>query len=98
MRESAAERWSRRVVLGLLTLFVLTPLYAMASSAAKPLKDVQGAFTWVPSHPTAQASIDMRTTVPPGRYWANSLVAKGTAAEVTVAVAIFAPLAKNVNR
>src|SRR6266540_1599083 len=77
MRESAAERWARRVVLTLLALFVLTPLYAMVSSAMKPLNDVQGAFTWLPSHPTAQAFIDMSTT----------------ASVFSVAVAIFAAFA-----
>jgi len=93
MRESAAERWARRVVLTLLALFVLTPLYAMVSSAMKPLNDVQGAFTWLPSHPTAQAFIDMWTTVPLGRYLANSLVVSSTASVFSVAVAIFAAFA-----
>jgi multiple sugar transport system permease protein len=93
MRESAAERWGRRVVLTLLALFVLTPLYAMVSSAAKPLKDVQGAFTWLPSQPTAQAFIDMWTTVPLGRYLMNSLVVSSIAALFSVAVAIFAAFA-----
>src|SRR6266545_734417 len=88
MRESAAERWARRVVLTLLALFVLTPLYAMVSSAMKPLNDVQGAFTWLPSHPTAQAFIDMWTTVPLGRYLANSLVVSSTASVFSVAVSI----------
>src|SRR6266498_3578715 len=93
MRESAAERWGRRVVLTLLALFVLIPLYAMVSSAAKPLKDVQGAFTWLPSQPTAQAFIDMWTTVPLGRYLMNSLVVSSIAAVFSVAVAIFAAFA-----
>src|SRR5205807_7947710 len=68
-------------------------LYAMASSAAKPLKDVQGAFTWLPSHPTAQAFIDMWSTVPLGRYLVNSLVVSSVAAVFSVAVAIFAAFA-----
>src|SRR3982750_1920635 len=93
MRESTAERWSRRVVLTLLSIFVLVPLYAMASSAAKPLKDVTGAFTWLPSHPTAQAFVDMWTTVPLGRYLANSLIVSSVAALLSVAVAIFAAFA-----
>src|SRR2546430_14409297 len=89
MRETTAERWGRRVVLTLLALFVLIPLYAMASSAAKPLKDVQGAFTWLPSHPTAQAFIDMWSTVPLGRYLVNSLVVSSVAAVFSVGVAVF---------
>ena len=67
MRESTVERWCRRVVLTLLAVFVVVPLYAMVSSAAKPLKDVQGVFTWVPIHPTAQAFIEMWTLRRPRR-------------------------------
>jgi len=93
MRESTAERWSRRIVLGLLALFTLVPLYAMASSAAKPLRDVQGAFTWFPSRPTLQAFSDMWHTVPLGHFLVNSLVVSSVAAVVSVAVAIFAAFA-----
>ena len=93
MRESAAERWARRVILTVLALIVVTPLYAMLSSAIKPLKDVQGAFTWFPTHPTAQAFIDMWSTVPLSRYLTNSLVVSSVAAVLSVAVAIFAAFA-----
>jgi multiple sugar transport system permease protein len=93
MRESVAERWARRIVLTLLALFVLIPLYAMLSSAAKPLKDVQGAFTWLPSRPTLQAFRDMWSTVPLRRYLVNSLVVSGTASVFSVSVAIFAAFA-----
>jgi multiple sugar transport system permease protein len=93
MRESVGERWSRRVVLTLLALFVLTPLYAMLSSAMKPLKDVQGVFTWIPSRPTAQAFVDMWTTVPLSRYLVNSLVVSTAASMLSVAVAIFVAFA-----
>jgi multiple sugar transport system permease protein len=93
MRESAAERWARRVVLTLLALFVLVPLYAMVSSAAKPLQDVQGVFTWIPSRPTAQAFVDMWSTVPLGRYLVNSLLVSSVAALCSVAIAILAAFA-----
>jgi multiple sugar transport system permease protein len=93
MRETAAERWSRRVVLTLLTLFTVTPLYVMLSSAVKPLRDVQGAFTWVPTRPSAQAFVDMWSTVPLGRYLVNSLLVSSVAALVSVAIAIFAAFA-----
>jgi multiple sugar transport system permease protein len=93
MRETVAERYARRVVLALLTLFVLTPIYAMVSSAAKPLRDVQNTFTWWPSRPTLQAFVDMWRTVPLGRYLVNSLVVSSVAALVSVAVAIFAAFA-----
>jgi multiple sugar transport system permease protein len=93
MRETAAERYARWVVLSLLALFTLVPLYAMASSAAKPLQDVQGRFTWLPSRPTLQAFVDMWRTVPLGRYLTNSLIVASLAAVISVAVAIFAAYA-----
>jgi multiple sugar transport system permease protein len=93
MRETRAERVSRWVVLGFLTLFTITPLYAMLTAAIKPLQDVQGAFTWLPTRPTLQAFRDMWTTVPLSRYLVNSLVVAGVAAIVSVAIAIFAAFA-----
>jgi len=93
MRETAAERWSRRVVLTLLTLFTITPLYVMLSSALKPLRDVQGAFTWFPTRPSFQAFVDMWSTVPLGRYLVNSLLVSSVAALVSVAIAVFAAFA-----
>jgi multiple sugar transport system permease protein len=93
VHESAAERWSRRVVLSLLALFVVTPLYAMLSSALKPLKDVQGVFTWIPSTLSGQAFIDMWSTVPLSRYLINSLVVSTVASLLSVAVAIFVAFA-----
>src|SRR5687767_4578750 len=93
MRETAAERWARRIVLTLRTIFTVTPLYVMVSSAAKPLRDVQGAFTWLPSRPSAQAFVDMWSTVPLGRSLVNSLVVSGVAALISVAIAIFAAFA-----
>jgi len=93
MRESTVERWCRRVVLTLLTVFVVVPLYAMVSSAAKPLKDVQGTFTWIPGHPTGKAFVDMWTTVPLARYLVNSLVVSGVASVFSVSVAVFVAFA-----
>ncbi|OZV78218.1 ABC transporter permease [Micromonospora echinospora] len=93
MRETTAERCSRRVVLTLLAVFVLAPLYVMVSSSLKPLQDVQSAFTWWPRRPTAQAFVDMWSTVPLGRYLVNSLVVSSVAAVFSVTVAIFAAFA-----
>ena len=93
MRETTAERYGRRIVLGLLTLFVVVPLFAMVSSALKPLHDVQGVFTWLPTHPTVEAFVAMWTTVPLGRYLMNSLVVSSLAALISVGVAIFAAFA-----
>ena len=93
MRETVAERYARIVVLALLTLFTVTPINAMVSSAAKPLADVQDTFTWLPSQPTLQAFGDMWRTVPLGRYLLNSLVVSTVASVVSVTVAIFAAFA-----
>jgi multiple sugar transport system permease protein len=93
MRETAGERVARWVVLGLLTIFTVTPLYAMLTSAVKPLRDVQNDFTWLPSRPTLQAFVDMWRTVPLGRYLVNSLVVSSIAAAFSVLVAIFAAFA-----
>ena len=46
MRDTAAFKALRLVVVVLLSLFVLLPLYVMVSSSLKPLQDVQGDFTW----------------------------------------------------
>ncbi|MDW5326227.1 carbohydrate ABC transporter permease [Plantactinospora sp. KLBMP9567] len=93
MRESTGERWARRIVLSLLTLFVVAPLYVMLSSGLKPLRDVQGPFTWLPSRVTFQPFVDMWQTVPLGRYLVNSLLVASSAAVVSVAIAIFAAFA-----
>jgi multiple sugar transport system permease protein len=88
MHDSTALRWTRRVVLTLLTIFTVLPLYVMVVSSVKPLKDVQGAFTWVPSHVTVQPFIDMWRTVPLGRYFVNSLVVSLSATVCSVLIAI----------
>jgi multiple sugar transport system permease protein len=93
MRESTAERWSRRVVLTLLSAFVLIPLYVLVSSSLKPLRDVQSAFTWIPSRLSVSAFVDMWSTVPLGRYLTNSLIVSTSAAVASVAVAILAAFA-----
>jgi multiple sugar transport system permease protein len=93
MHETAGERCARYIVLSLLTLFTITPLYVMITSAIKPLRDVQASFTWLPSRPTLRAFADMWHTVPLGRYLVNSLVVAGTAAVFSVTVAIFAAFA-----
>jgi multiple sugar transport system permease protein len=93
MREGRGERIARWVVLSFLSLFVLTPLYVMVSSALKPLQDVQDYFTWVPSAPTFQAFIDMWTTVPLGTYLRNSVIVSSVAAVFSVSIAVFAAFA-----
>jgi multiple sugar transport system permease protein len=88
MHDSTALRWTRRVILTLLTIFTVLPLYVMVVSSVKPLADVQGAFTWLPSHVTVQPFVDMWRTVPLGRYFLNSLVVSLSATVCSVLIAI----------
>jgi multiple sugar transport system permease protein len=86
-------RWLRSVrwiVLGLLTVFTLTPLYVMVSSALKPLREVQGDFRWVPSTLTLRPFVDIWKTIPLGRYFLNSLIVSTSATVVSVTLAVFA--------
>jgi multiple sugar transport system permease protein len=88
MHDSRRLRWARVVILGLLVVFTVLPLYVMVVSSIKPLKDVQGVFTWVPTHVTVQPFVDMWRTVPLGRYFANSLIVSLAATLCSVAIAI----------
>ena len=90
MRESVAFRITRIVVLAIITLFVAAPLDVLVTSAFKPLKDVQGSFTWWPSHLTVQPFIDIWSTVPLARYFANSVIVSLSATVLSVVVAILA--------
>jgi len=86
-------RWVRRVGLTLLTLFTLVPLYVMVSSALKPLGDVQGAFRWIQSQVTFRPFIEIWSTVPLARYFANSAIVCVSATVAAVLVATFAAYA-----
>lgn len=88
MHDSPAVRWARPIILGLLAIFTVLPLYVMVVSSVKPLKDVQGDFTWIPRHVTLRPFIDMWDTVPLGRYFVNSLVVSLAATLLSVAIAI----------
>ena len=85
--------WSRRVFLTLLTGFVLVPVYVMVSSSLKPLADVTGKFRWLPSGLTIRPYIDIWSTVPLARYFANSLIVAGAATVCSVVIAVFAAYA-----
>lgn len=90
MPEPRWLRVTRVVVLTGLTLFTVVPIYAMATSALKPLRDVQGPFQWIPSQLTLRPFVDIWQTVPLARYFANSVLVAGAAMACSVAVAIFA--------
>jgi multiple sugar transport system permease protein len=90
MREPRWLRIVRPIILTLLALFVLVPLYAMLTSALKPLVDVQGPFRWIPSRLTTRPFVDIWHTVPLGRYFVNSVIVSGAAMAFSVLIAIFA--------
>lgn len=93
MHETSGVRWTRRVVLTLLTLFALLPVYVMISSSLKPLQDVQAGFTWLPTRITTDPFVDMWRTIPLGRYFVNSLVVGTIASVASVAIALLAAYA-----
>ncbi|MFC3452120.1 carbohydrate ABC transporter permease [Amycolatopsis speibonae] len=93
MSEPRWVPWARRFVLGFLTLFTLVPLYAMVSSSLKPLGDVQGKWEWFPTTLTIQPFFDIWDTIPLAEYFVNSLVISGSAAILSVVIAIFAAYA-----
>ncbi|WP_181774205.1 carbohydrate ABC transporter permease [Amycolatopsis pittospori] len=93
MSEPRWVPWARRFVLGFLALFTLVPLYAMVSSSLKPLGDVQGKWEWFPTTLTIQPFFDIWDTIPLAEYFMNSLVISGSAAILSVLIAIFAAYA-----
>jgi multiple sugar transport system permease protein len=90
MREPTWFRWTRRVGLSVLGVFTLLPIYVMVTSALKPLADVQGEFTWFPTHLTLQPFFDMWHTIPLARYFLNSVVVSSIASLSSVAIALLA--------
>jgi multiple sugar transport system permease protein len=93
VRETAAAKAFRVVVLAVLTVFTIVPLYVMITSSMKSLGDVQGAFNWWPTRLTFQPFVDMWTTVPLASYFGNSLIVAGSATVVSLIIAIFAAFA-----
>jgi multiple sugar transport system permease protein len=90
MREPTWFRWTRRVGLSVLGAFTLLPIYVMVTSALKPLADVQGGFTWFPTHLTLQPFLDMWHTIPLARYFLNSVVVSSISSLSSVAIALLA--------
>lgn len=93
MREPTWYQWTRRIVLGLLLAFTLLPVYVMVSSSLKPLADVQGAFSWIPSHVTLSPFREMWHTIPLARYFVNSLIVSTVASVTSVLIALIAAYA-----
>lgn len=93
MPEPTWFRVLRVVGLLLLTLFVVVPLYVMATSALKPLGDVTDTFEWVPSNLTVEPFVDMWSTIELADYFLNSVIVSVGAASVSVLLAILAAYA-----
>ncbi|MEU1090682.1 carbohydrate ABC transporter permease [Streptomyces sp. NPDC005576] len=93
MAAPASFVWTRRIVLTLLTGFVLLPVYVMVSSSLKPLQDVSGKFHWLPSSITIRPYIDIWSTVPLAKYFGNSLIVAGAATVASVIIAVFSAYA-----
>ena len=93
MHEAKSFKVFRWVVVAVLGAFTVIPLYVMVTSSLKPLGDVQGDFHWLPTHPTFQPFIDIWSTVPLAKYFANSLVVCTVATVFSVVIAIFAAYA-----
>jgi multiple sugar transport system permease protein len=91
--ETFGYRLFRRATLTLLTIFVCAPLVVMATTAVKPLNQVQGSFRWIPTAFTLQPFVDMWSTVPLGRYFLNSVVIATLATALSVTVAVLAAYA-----
>ncbi len=93
MRETTPAKAFRIVVIAVLTVFTVVPVYVMVISALKPLRDVQGAFTWWPSVLTIEPFIDMWKTVPLASYFVNSVIVAGAATILSLVIAVFAAYA-----
>ncbi|MBG0738186.1 carbohydrate ABC transporter permease [Paeniglutamicibacter antarcticus] len=93
MRETTPAKVFRMVVIAVLTVFTVVPVYVMVISALKPLRDVQGAFTWWPSELTITPFIDMWKTVPLASYFVNSVIVAGAATILSLVIAVFAAYA-----
>lgn len=93
MAQPKSFHWTRRVILTLISAFVLIPVYVMLSSSLKSLQDVQGSFQWIPHSLTIRPYIDIWKTIPLGHYFINSVIVSVSATVFSVVVAIFAAYA-----
>lgn len=93
MHDTTGTKIFRVVTITALSIFTIIPIYIMVISGLKPLKDVQGAFTWWPESLTIQPYIDMWKTVPLADYFMNSVVVSTVATILSLIIAIFAAYA-----
>ncbi|ROP78408.1 MULTISPECIES: carbohydrate ABC transporter permease [unclassified Frigoribacterium] len=79
--------------LAFLSLVVIIPLYVVLTTSIKPLADVQGLFTWIPSRVTLEPYVQIWQTVPLASYFKNSLIVTISATILSVAMAVLAAYA-----
>ena len=79
--------------LAFLSLVVVVPLYVVLTTSIKPLADVQGLFTWIPSRVTLEPYVQIWQTVPLASYFKNSLIVTVSATILSVAMAVLAAYA-----
>jgi len=88
MAEPAWARWLRRLALLFFGLLVGLPLYVVLLTSVQPLADVEDPFRWLPSRVTLASYADMWSTVPLGRYLANSAVVAVSTTALALLVAV----------
>ena len=98
MSDPISFRVFRWVVVTVLAVFTIVPFYVMVTTAVKPLGEVQGDFHWWPSHATLRPFVDIWSTIPLARYFANSLVVCVLSTMFSVFIAIFAAYAVSRHR
>jgi multiple sugar transport system permease protein len=91
--ETPGFRWFRRIGLTFLFILVALPLYVVVVTSFKPLADVRGLFTWVPSTITFEPYLEIWQTVPLAHYFKNSLIVTSLATFFSVIIAIMAAYA-----
>ncbi|WP_300267658.1 carbohydrate ABC transporter permease [Microbacterium sp.] len=93
MIETRGFRILRAMGLTFLSLLVLLPVYVVVATSIKPLGDVRGVFTWIPSRITLEPYFQIWQTVPLGRYFVNSLIVTVAATACSVILAVMAAYA-----
>ncbi|MBD8727171.1 carbohydrate ABC transporter permease [Frigoribacterium sp. CFBP 13707] len=76
--------------LAFLSLVVVVPLYVVLTTSIKPLADVQGLFTWIPTRVTLEPYVQIWQTVPLASYFKNSLIVTVSATVLSVSMAVLA--------
>ncbi|WP_010523723.1 carbohydrate ABC transporter permease [Nesterenkonia sp. F] len=93
MIETRGFKILRAFGLVFLSAVVLVPLFVVVITSLKPLEDVQGIFTWIPSEITFQPYLDIWKTVPLADYFLNSLIVVCIATAFSVVIAVLAAYA-----